>query len=137
MDLLNELRSTKDLSVVFSPEKYVFKRDELVKSYLKEGKKVTTKSQLRKYFNVFKDVDNSIKTNPNMNKEEFRDRLKGMLVIYPVMESKRTFSNNLLSIIKESLRTLYDTNEKDVEKAKAWFQNFVQFYEVLIAYSRD
>ncbi len=138
MDILNRLKKKEDLSEIFSPENYVFKRSELEKTFLKDKKNYPiTKSQLRKYFNTFKGVDNNIKTNPDMPKEEMRNHLKKMMVIYPIMRSKGTFGNNLLAVIEETLRILYDTNEKDPEKAKAWFQNFVEFYETLIAYSRD
>lgn len=138
MDILNRLKQNDDLSEIFSPENYVFNQRELEKTFLKDKRNhPITKSQLRKYFNTFKGVDNNIKTNPEMPKEEFRNHLKQMMVIYPIMRSKGTFGDNLLSVVRETLRILYDTNEKDPGKAKAWFQNFVEFYETLIAYSRD
>ncbi|GEM_PF-5662167 len=137
MDILDRLRNNEDLSNVFSPENYVFNRENLEKEYLSLGKAKTTKSQLRKYFNTFKSVDNSIKTNPDMSKEEFRNHLKKMMVFYPIMNSKGTFNAKLLLVIKETLRILYDTNEKNCEQAKAGFQRFVEFYETLIAYSRE
>lgn len=138
MQLINQLKQGEDLSKIFAPENYVFERAALESTFLREPKKKPiTKTQLRKYFNTFKGVDNSIKTNPEMPKDEFRIQLKKMMVIYPIMVSKGTFTSNLLYIIKESLRSIYDMNEKDSEKAKAWFQNFVEFYETLIAYSKD
>ncbi len=142
MNILEGLKNRKDLAEVFAPENYVFNEEGLQREFLQipkgKGKyKTTTKTQLRNFFNVMKSVHNSLRSNPTMSKEEFETKLKEIMVMYPVVSSKNTFSFKLLRVIRESLTIIFKTAQNDLKKAKEDFERFVRFYETLIAYSRD
>jgi len=142
MNILEGLKNRKDLEEVFAPENYVFDEKGLRREFLqiptRKGKpKTTTKTQLRNFFNVMKSVHNSLRSNPAMSKEEFETKLKEIMVMYPVVRSKNTFSFKLLDVIKETLTIIFKTAQNDLKKAKEDFERFVRFYETLIAYSRD
>jgi CRISPR/Cas system CSM-associated protein Csm2 small subunit len=140
MDIKNfkqQIDSGGDMSSIFNPSEYVFQQESIVNFYLMQQNKSTTKTQLRKYFNEFKSVHNLIRTNSNLTKQEFDNQLKKVALIFPIIKTKRTLSDNLVNLIESILRSIIKMSNQDFEKAKIYYVRFIEFYETLIAYSRN
>lgn len=132
-----QIDSGGDMSTIFNPSEYVFQQEAIVNFYLIQNNKPTTKTQLRKYFNEFKSVHNLIRTNANVTKIEFDNQLKKVALIFPIIKTKRTLSDNLVNLIESMLRSIIRMSNQEFEKAKTYYVRFIEFYETLIAYSRN
>ena len=135
-NLKHQIDSGGDLSQLFNPSEYVFQQEEIMNYFLIQRNKPTTKTQLRKYFNEFKSVHNLIRTNANLTSNEFDVQLKKVALIYPIIKSKNTLSDNLVKLIESILRSIIQMSRQDFEKAKTYYVRFIEFYETLIAYSK-
>lgn len=145
MDVRNIAESIKNgeaITKVLSPENYVFNQKDIEKYYLSEknykgGYKNITKTQLRKYFNEFKSLYNYLSINQKITKEDFEVNFKRVLIILPIMKSQNTFTNNLETLIETILKVIYETSKSNYKLAIEGYRSFINFYETLIAYSRD
>ncbi len=145
-ELTTKILNGGKVDEILSPENYVFKERELTETFLiyyersrqgRERKKFVTKTQLRKHYNEFKNVHNDLVVNTNITKEEFDNKLKRLMILFPIIKSKRTFSKNLIDLIEAVLKATFEANKKDVEQAVKYYTSFIQFYETLVAYSRN
>lgn len=132
--------NSKDVCEVLSPEKYVFDESYLKTNFLVEQsrhKKIeVTKTQLRKYFNEFKAIGNSLIMNSETSQEEFENSLKRAIVVIPIMKAKSNFPNALIELITLTIRKVYKSNINNTQKAQLQYLCFVKFFETLIAYSK-
>jgi len=141
-NLTSSIKKGQPINEVLSPENYVFSQKDIEQYYLSEKNyrgryNHITKTQLRKYFNEFKSLYNFLSINKDVTKEEFDMNLKRVLIVLPIMKSQKTFTRNLENLIEEILKNIYETSKSNYKQAIEDYRRFINFYETLIAYSRD